>query len=390
MPISRNAVVVEFTKDDFPQDSIASIFFKNAALLHVQTKYILNDEGELLSGSDFIRIKEDGRIEDQDISPDNQLLKIISLQMRETRSPLHSIATLERFTQAWAEACSTGLEASAFESIINSVLRELTREVKVAISNNRGAVIKYNSTWEQPLYPSNEQQKQTSKPILKQFKKWIVDTFKCYKHNEQRLLDYWQPIRGILQVLRGVISFPTIIILGLLSILTFENKFKDSIIFEIFNPWLILTGFLNILSSPLLFFRIPLRLFLTHKYGEPSIIQNKDIRREIQIYTDAITILHDDSQCPNAKEEAKKKSSESRENIIRKVISYYYKCQKDAELFCVDDSLKCPQDGIVPVHDAIERLQDVLAGKPLADLAEIGTDKTPATAYKYYSSLRCL
>lgn len=200
----------------------------------------------------------------------------------------------------------------------------------------------------------------------KEIKKAILDTFKPYKHNNQIIRDFLQPLKGIGNLVLGLLCLavmalliacpismlvslvaPVILafmlglkVMGILSILIlgvagitswvlFSKDLKDmysecKVLFKSLCQGLegFPRGFIQTITSPLLLITIPFRFILTYVFGAPSIVENKGLQRNIACFDQA-----GNDDC------FKFFKSGARDDIRNKLVTYYKNGQKDADKF---------------------------------------------------------
>ncbi len=175
--------------------------------------------------------------------------------------------------------------------------------------------------------------------MLKEANKWIKDSVKPYKYEEQKNQDFTQAIDGLVNViveplkLIGLILFLLIIapIKALvLDIKNFFNQYdqltKESVENLVPTLRMVVTGIMQVLTSPLLPFRIILRMFLTPEEGV-SVFSNAGLKKVVDDYLSNV----EKQVKPDSTMEMLNQSDPIPEDMSKKIEKYIAHKQKDSD-----------------------------------------------------------
>lgn len=209
--------------------------------------------------------------------------------------------------------------------------------------------------------------------MLKQATKWVKDSFKPYKHENQKLRDKRQLIDGIVNLVVGTVQLlfkliNLIFIVPIKALITdpknFTKKYneigKDDI--ETIVPTFrkAISGLVMTLTSPLLPIRILLRLFLTPKEGI-SIFANAGLKKLVDNYfreneppksdgfstfaakTDKQLPIEIDQKSKRYEENKQKDSSELRKILSKPTLTYYKMLEIKSKIEEQSEAVKEPK-----------------------------------------------
>lgn len=135
------------------------------------------------------------------------------------------------------------------------------------------------------------------KPLSRMAKDFI-DTFKPYNTSKKLLLDLTQPFRGIKNILKGIISLAagsllTSLMLVGMPFLFWYKPYTTRMVYPL--SWMIegvgnvLRGITQVLATPLMLFKIPLRGLLTYRNEKPVAEKKPEIVRLANEAKDLLT-----------------------------------------------------------------------------------------------------